>query len=310
MSDFIQFFLNSVAPVAFVFFLGYITGKRGSFLNSDASGIFKFIAMISAPAIIINILITTDISSLNTNLLTLYVLSELIIYLSAFLFCKIVLKLAYKDALLCGLAASFGNHVLFVYPVVLFAFPSELITPVKGIITVDIFIFTFTLILLDIMSRPEIRKTIAALKQIQNPIFMGMIIGLLLRFCLPDEYPILVRGSEFISYAAAPCGLFASGILLSQTPLLGNIKMAAVLTIFKMLLHPFVGFLLIIMIGSYSFAEAQTTLMVTVAPVGIMAVTFANRYKINAEAVAQSVLWSFLMSILFIPILGLLGKEF
>ena len=74
-----------------------------------------------------------------------------------------------------------------------------------------------------------------------------------------------------------------------------------------MLLHPFV-FFLIIMIGSYSFAEAQTTLMVTVAPVGIMAVTFANRYKINAEAVAQSVLWSFLMSILFIPILGLLKR--
>ena len=67
--------------------------------------------------------------------------------------------------------------------------------------------------------------------------------------------------------------------------------------------------ILIIMIGSYSFAEAQTTLMVTVAPVGIMAVTFASQYKINAEAVAQSVLWSFLMSILFIPILGLLGKE-
>ena len=47
MSDFIQFFLNSVAPVAFVFFLGYLTGKRGSFLNSDASGIFKFIANIT-----------------------------------------------------------------------------------------------------------------------------------------------------------------------------------------------------------------------------------------------------------------------
>ena len=37
---------------------------------------------------------------------------------------------------------------------------------------------------------------------------------------------------------------------------------------------------------------------------------FANRYKMNAEAVAQSVLWSFLMSILFIPIIGLLGNEF
>ena len=117
MSALIQFFLNSVAPVSFVFFLGYATGRRGSFIKSDASGIFKFIAIISAPAIIINILITTDISSLDTYLLTLYIISELIVYLSAFLFCKIFLKLTYKNALLCGLAASFGNHVLFVYPV-------------------------------------------------------------------------------------------------------------------------------------------------------------------------------------------------
>ncbi len=310
MSSFIQLFLNSVAPVAFVFFLGYATGKRGTFLNSDASGIFKFIAIISAPAIIVNILITTDISSLDTNLLILYVISELLVYLSAFLFCKIFLKLSYRNSLLCGLAASFGNHVLFVYPIVLFAFPSEFVTPVKGIITVDIFIFTFTLILLDIMSRPEIKKVVAIVGQIKNPIFMGLIIGLLLRFCLPNDYPMLVRGSEFIAYAAAPCGLFASGILLSQTPLLGNIKMAMVLTAFKMLFHPLIGFVLIIFIGSYPFEKAQTTLMVTVAPVGIMAVTFANRYKMNAEAVAQSVLWSFLMSILFIPIIGLLGKEF
>lgn len=310
MSSFIQFFLNSVAPVAFVFFLGYATGKRGAFLNSDASGIFKFIAIISAPAIIVNILITTDISSLDTNLLILYIISELLVYLSAFLFCKIFLKLSHKNSLLCGLAASFGNHVLFVYPIVLFAFPSEFVTPVKGIITVDIFIFTFTLILLDIMSRPEIKKVVAIVGQIKNPIFMGLIIGLLLRFLLPNDYPMLVRGSEFIAYAAAPCGLFASGILFSQTPLLGNIKMAVVLTVFKMLFHPLIGFVLIIFIGSYSFEKAQTTLMVTVAPVGIMAVTFANRYKINAEAVAQSVLWSFLMSILFIPIIGLLGKEF
>ena len=166
------------------------------------------------------------------------------------------------------------------------------------------------LILLDIMSKPEIRKAIVIFKQIQNPIFMGLIIGLLLRFGAPNNYPILVRGSEFLSYAAAPCGLFASGILLSQTSLLGSMKMAAILTVFKMLLHPFIGFVLIILIGRYSFVEAQTTLMVTVAPVGIMAVTFASRYNMNAEAVAQSVLWSFLMSIIFIPILGLLGKGF
>ena len=302
--DITNMFLNSVSPVAIVFLFGYVAGKKKIFLPSDVIGLFKFIANISAPAIMINILITTDISILDTNLLILYIISELLTYLSAFLICKYFLKLSFGNALLCGLAASFGNHVLFVYPIALFAFPSEMITPVKGIIIADIFIFTFTLVWLDIISKVNLKKIIAVGKQFQNPIFMGLVLGLLLRFSPLKNHTAIVHGSEFISYAAAPCGLFASGILLAQTHFLGNIKLAGILTFFKMIFHPILGFCLIIIIGEYSIHDAQTTLMVTAAPVGIMAVTFANQYKMNAEAVAQAVLWSFLLSILWIPILG------
>ena len=296
--------LNSVVPVALIFLFGFIAGKKKTFLESDVIGLFKFIATISAPAIMVNILITTDISILDTKLLALYIVSELLTYLSAFLICKYFLKLTFGNALLCGLAASFGNHVLFVYPIALFAFPPDIVTPIKGIIIADIFIFTITLVWLDIISKKDLRKFIAVGKQFQNPIFIGLVIGVFLRFSPFKEYPAIVRSSEFISYAAAPCGLFASGILLAQTRLLGNIKLAGILTFLKMILHPTLGFFLIILIGNYSFYEAQTTLMVTVAPIGIMAVTFANRYKMNAEAVAQAVLWSFLLSVILLPILG------
>ena len=296
--------LNSVVPVALIFLFGFIAGKKKTFLESDVIGLFKFIATISAPAIMVNIFITTDISILDTKLLALYIVSELLTYLSAFLICKHFLKLTFGNALLCGLAASFGNHVLFVYPIALFAFPPDMVTPIKGIIIADIFIFTVTLVWLDIISKKDLRKFIAVVKQFQNPIFIGLAIGVFLRFSPFKEYPAIVRGSEFISYAAAPCGLFASGILLAQTRLLGNIKLAGILTFLKMILHPTLGFFLIILIGNYSFYEAQTTLMVTVAPIGIMAVTFANRYKMNAEAVAQAVLWSFLLSVILLPILG------
>ena len=304
MSNIIQIFLNSVIPVAIVFLIGYLSGKNRKISKNEVTGLFKFIAQISAPAIIINILITTDISNLNTNLLIYYIISEILVYFFTFLFFKTFLNLSYSNSLLFGLAASFGNHVLFVYPIALFAFPTDMITPVKGIITVDIFIFTFSLILLDLLTKPEMNKLNAVANQIQNPIFIGLILGLIFRISSLGEHLIIVRSSEFISYAAAPCGLFASGVLLAQTTIKGNIKLATILTFFKMILHPLLGWLLIIILGKYSIQEAQTTLMVTVAPIGIMAVTFASRYKMNAEAVAQSVLLSFLLSVLFIPVLS------
>ena len=168
MSNIIQIFLNSVTPVAIILLIFYFFVKNKKISKNEVTGLFKFIAQISAPAIIINILITTDISNLNTNLLIYYIISEILVYFFTFLFFKTFLNLSYSNSLLFGLAASFGNHVLFVYPIALFAFPTDMITPVKGIITVDIFIFTFSLILLDLLTKPEMNKLNAVANQIQN----------------------------------------------------------------------------------------------------------------------------------------------
>ena len=55
--------LSSVLPVALIFVMGYLAGRRSGFSQPDAASIFKFIAQISAPAIIVNIVITTDVAS-------------------------------------------------------------------------------------------------------------------------------------------------------------------------------------------------------------------------------------------------------
>ena len=76
-----------------------------------------------------------------------------------------------------------------------------------------------------------------------------------------------------------------------------------VITGLKMLLHPILGVLIIIFAGGYAIEAARTTLMVTVAPVGVMALTFASRYGGKTDAIAQSILWSFCLSVILIPIL-------
>jgi predicted permease len=71
----------------------------------------------------------------------------------------------------------------------------------------------------------------------------------------------------------------------------------------KMLVHPLLAAWLILLWGGYALEAARTSLLVAVSPVGIMALTFANRYGGETDSIALSILWSFVLSVLAIPVL-------
>ena len=208
--------------------------------------------------------------------------------------------------MLCGLAASFANHVLFVYPITQFAFDPVMSIPVRSIITIDIIIFTLTIIILDIHQAPSAGPLRAMAGQLRNPLLLALLLGVLI-VLNPFGTPLaLIRCSSFIADAAAPCGLFASGILLARPISKNSLKLALVITGLKMLLHPILGVLIIILAGSYAIEAARTTLMVTAAPVGVMALTFASRYEGKTDAIAQSIFWSFCLSVILVPIFAVI----
>lgn len=304
MAAIIDTLFNSVFPVALIFIIGFYTGKRHIFGNPEAQSLFAFIARISAPAIIVSIIMTTDIDALDLGLAGLYLVSELIVYFASFVLSRWLFGLDFKNALLCGLAAAFANHVLFVYPITLFAFAPEMSVPVRSIITIDILVFIATVITLDIHSNPSKSLGKAISGQGRNPLFVALVLGVLI-YINPFGTPVaLVRSADFIADTAAPCGLFASGVLLSQGFSRTSMKLAALITGLKMLLHPLLGFMIIIYFGGYAMEVARTTLMVTAAPCGIMALTYASRYGGETQAIAQAILWSFVLSVLFIPVLA------
>ena len=46
--------------------------------------------------------------------------------------------------------------------------------------------------------------------------------------------------------------------------------------------------------------------MVAVAPVGLMAFTFAPKYGVSTEAIGLSILWTFIASLFLIPLVGII----
>ena len=302
MADILNNFLSSVFPVALMFFLGFWLARRGVFTGTEAEAILKLIARIAALAILVSILVTSDFGAADLKLVGLYLLGEVILYAATALIGIWLFRLDFKNAILVGIGASFSNHVMFAYPIAQFAFPAEMTLPVRSIIAFDIIIFALSIVLLDINAGAG-RGVAAAVRQARNPLLLALIFGLIVNLA-PVEPPLaLVRGAGFIADTAAPCGLFAAGVLLAAPLDKSHIRLAGYITCMKMLVHPLLAAGLILVLGGYALDAARTSLLVAVSPVGIMALTFASRYGGEKDAIALSILWSFVLSVLAIPVL-------
>jgi len=137
-----------------------------------------------------------------------------------------------------------------------------------------------------------------------NPVVIGLLVGIILAN-FPIELPKGVFNSvEFIADSAAPCALFILGILLSLNHAQKDDLLSYLIISFKLILHPLIALVLILYVFHYEWAESKTTILVTVAPVGVMAMTFATRYGVPTQAISKSMFWSLLLSLALIPLVG------
>ena len=303
MADILNNFLSSVFPVALMFFLGFWLARRSIFTGDEATAILKLIARIAAPAILVSILVSSDFGAADLQLVGLYLLGELLLYATTSLIGVFLFRLDFKNAVLVGLAASFSNHVMFAYPIAQFAFPAEMTLPVRSIIAFDIILFALSIVILDIHAGAGRGALAAVMRQARNPLLVALGFGLAVNLA-PVTAPLaLVRAAGFIADTAAPCGLFAAGVLLAAPFERSHMRLAGFITGMKILVHPLLAAGLILWWGGYALEAARTSLLVAVSPVGIMALTFASRYGGGTDAIALSILWSFLLSVLAIPVL-------
>ena len=164
-------------------------------------------------------------------------------------------------------------------------------------------IFALSIVLLDVNAGAARGVVAAVARQARNPLLLALIFGLAVNLAQVTPPLALVRGAGFIADTAAPCGLFAAGVLLAAPLDRSRLRLAGYIAGMKMLVHPLLAVGLILWWGGYALEAARSSLLVAVSPVGIMALTFANRYGGERDAIALSILWSFVLSLLAIPVL-------
>ena len=303
----INLLINSFAPVAILILIGYISAKKSIFSKENSIAIIKYVGVVAVPALTLKIILSINISNVNWTLIFSYVFSELIIYVTALLIGKYMFNLKWNEAILIGMASSFANHLLFVYPIALNEYEADLIHPIVAIIGFDVIFLVINLIILDLIKFKNLKLKNIIIKQFSNLPLLALILGLTIIF-LDIEIPIGIdRSLDFIANSAAPCALFAAGIILSQKLEKTEIKISNLIILFKIILHPVLLILIIWNLDNIDFSLAETTIMVASAPVGLMALIFSTQYGVNPNAITRALMITTLFSILTVPLASVFG---
>ncbi len=303
----INLLINSFAPVAILILIGYISAKKSIFSKENSIAIIKYVGVVAVPALTLKIILSISISNVNWTLIFSYVFSELIIYLTAILIGKYIFNLKWNEAILIGMASSFANHLLFVYPIALNEYEADLIHPIVAIIGFDVIFLVINLIILDLVKFKNLKLKNIFIKQFSNLPLLALILGLTIIF-LDIEIPTSIdRVLDFIANSAAPCALFAAGIILSQKLEKTEIKISNLIILLKIILHPVLLILIIWNLDNIDFSLAETTIMVASAPVGLMALIFSTQYGLNPNAITRALMITTLFSILTVPLASMFG---
>jgi predicted permease len=136
-------------------------------------------------------MVSVNILDINWKLLFGYITSEIIIYITALLVAKYIFKLLWREAIIIGMAASFANHLLFVYPIVFNEYNDDLIIPILEIISFDCIFLVINLIILDLITTKNLSAKKIFLYQLYNIPLIALTIGILISY-LEIEMPTLI----------------------------------------------------------------------------------------------------------------------
>ena len=295
--------LNSTLPLFGLVLIGFLLGKFSIFEKLEANVLTKVVGLTVLPALGIKIFGNFNYEFFNFYLYFNYFLIQFIIYFSGFIVSKFYFLRSYSESIIIGMACGFSNHIFFVYPIVISEFPAKDLVPIETIIAFDFINVAVSILALDFANNKNLGKRGLFLKQLKNPALIGLFLGLIILVSglyIPSSINILVN---FICNLGVPCTLIAMGILLSFKTDITQIKLSFLITTLKMFVFPLLMFI-IIYLSEIDFTVARTTIMVSSAPLASMPLIFAAIYKVKTDAVVRAGIFTYLIALLSVPLVG------
>ena len=296
--------LPIIAPVFGLVLLGWAAARWGGFDPPATRGLSLFVFNFAIPVMLARTLGQASLPSHpDWALLATYFGSAFTVFGVAAFGARHLFGRSGAEPAIFGITASFSNLVILGIPLVLEALGPVSAVPLFLLVAFhSALLFTLTTLVAEAGASEAVALSqlplVAGRSLLKNPIFLGLVAGLVLNLAGVTLPPVLDRLAAYLAAASLPCALFALGANLARFRLAASLGSALYLALLKNLVQP----LLVFVLGTWVFAltplAMKVALVVAAGPAGINAYLFAVRYDAAVAEASSTVLLSTALSVL------------
>lgn len=297
-----------MVPIFGLMALGFAAVRLGLFDDASVKGLVLFVFNFSIPSLLLRSMAQMEFpADIEWGFLVAFYSGSLITYGLGIGVGRFTFRRTLPEQAIFGMGAGFSNLVLMGIPIVLTALGPEASLPMFLIIGVHSITFMpLTVALIQGGRGGDTSRARQALKifgdMLRNPIILGILVGLGVNLSGVTIWIGADRILDFLGTAAVPCALFAMGASLACYPLGGDVAPAVVLSALKLLVHPFLVWLVAVPILRLEGLWVAVAVVMASMPSAVNVYLFGARYDAAPGVAARTVLLSSVCSVVTIAV--------
>jgi malonate transporter and related proteins len=293
-----------VLPVFGVIAFGYACAWTGLLRERVAEGVSDYVYTIAIPLLIFRTLAEAQFPDASPwGYWGVYFFGAAVAWTIAQTLSVMAFGRDKREAIVHGLTSAQSNIVLVGIPLVLSAVGEAGAVPLFLLVAVNLpLMMTAASLMMESTGAGLSRAALLSVAKnlATNLILIGFAAGLAAQFLgiRPSGAPKAVI--DLIAQSAVPCALFAMGLALRRYGIFGDLKMSAIVTALKLVIHPLIVWLLVTFLVPMPPVFATVAVLFAAMPCGINAYLLAERFRTGVAAAAGAVTLSTTLSMLTI----------
>lgn len=295
--------LGLVLPFFGLIFIGFAVAKLVQQPVEALGWMNTFVIYVALPALFFQLLAKTPVEQLTEwSYIFGSVLSTYIVFTIMFVASLAIGRGEIAESTIKALAACYGNIGYMGPGLAILSFGKEAAVPVALIICFENIVHFIVVPTMMAISGGEKRPPVQlageiAVKIILHPFIVGTGLGILaavlgLKMPMPVEQLL-----SYLSNAAAPCALFAMGVMVALRPLKRMPHEVGVITLLKLVVHPAVCYFMLSLVGDFSPTWLFSAVLLASLPAATNVFVIAQQYGVWVERASASILVTTVLSV-------------
>lgn len=298
--------LSVIAPIFGLIALGYCAVRFRLYPAEGIKALIAFVNNFATPCLLFFSISHSDFrSAFNIGIIGPFYFGAIVCFFVGILIARRGFGNRRGESVSVGFSGTFTNTVLVGLPLMTRAYGQGALPVTLSIIGLHgAILLTLGMVTMELARRDgqALSKTLllAGRRVLSNPLIWGIsagIIGSLLNLRLIEPAEAFF---SMIGQAVVPVALFGIGGALVEFKLSENWKQALVASLIKLVLHPFIAYVLMIWVLHVPLDIARYGILLSAMPAGVNIYVFATYYDRGVHVATNTILISTVMSALTI----------